>query len=139
MLNQNRFYTYILLDPRYHGTFNYDGGKISFNFLPIYGGRGIVVCERWLKFENFLNDMGDRPTNKHILGRLDINGNYDLNNCKWMTKEEHSNNKRNTLTVNVYNISKTLNEWVKISGTNYSTIYYRLRNGWNNEEAIFGK
>lgn len=61
-----------------------------------YGGRGIVVCRRWNRFENFLADMGRRPVG-HSIERVDVNGNYTPADCKWIPTREQSKNKRSLL------------------------------------------
>lgn len=82
-----------------------------------YGGRGITVCDRWLaSFENFYADMGDRPSPKHSIDRIDVDGPYSPENCRWATWEEQANNKRNTV-------------WIEFQGERLSAAQWRKRLG----------
>ncbi|ULT55402.1 AP2 domain-containing protein [Neobacillus drentensis] len=76
--------------------------NINDKSFPDYGGRNIKVCDNWrTSFEKFLEDMGERPTDKHSIDRIDVNGNYEPSNCRWATKEVQSRNTR------VYKTNKT--------------------------------
>jgi hypothetical protein len=102
-----------------------------------YGGRGIKICDRWNSFENFYEDMGEPPSNKHSLNRLDNDGNYEPENCVWSTEFEQQRNKRNNIYLSCRGERKVITDWAKQTGISVDTIRYRLRKGWNVEDAIF--
>lgn len=86
----SEYYTYYSMISRCYNKNN--------NVYQYYGGRGIKVCDRWLKsFENFYKDMGDKPSPKHSIDRINNNGDYEPNNCKWATQSEQTINSRHVL------------------------------------------
>lgn len=103
-----------------------------------YGGRGIQVCERWNNFENFLADMGDRPSPKHSIDRQDNDGNYSPENCWWVLSETQGNNKRNNRHLTLNGVTKTVMQWSRESGIHHDAIYGRLRAGATDAEALTG-
>ena len=105
--------------------------------FPAYGGRGIIVCERWLKsFSNFLSDMGRRPSPVHSLDRIDVNGNYEPANCRWATQEQQMSNRQNTVRIIVNNEIVHQKQLAKILGVNDHSIEYNLKKGKSGDEIV---
>lgn len=101
----------------------------------IYGGRGIKICERWMKFENFYEDMGD-PPNGLTIHRVNNNGNYCKENCIWATKKIQDRNRSDNNLITYKNETKCLIEWSEILGIKPETIRARLNYGWTLEETF---
>jgi hypothetical protein len=103
-----------------------------------YGGRGIKVCERWQSFENFLADMGRKPSPAHSIDRYPNNdGNYEPGNCRWATDVEQTNNRRVTPFVTYDGRTQTIKQWADELGFKYWSLRNRLVNlGWPVEKAF---
>lgn len=105
-------------------------------FYPDYGGRGISYCEEWEKFENFYKDMGDKPKG-YSLDRIDVNGNYYKENCRWATNSQQANNKRTSRKITYGKKTMTISEWASSLKINPQTLRSRFdRGGWSVEEAL---
>lgn len=100
-----------------------------------YGGRGVTVCDHWLKFENFFADMGVRPEGLTI-DRKDNDGDYTPENCRWATQKEQCNNRRNNRIIEYNGEKKTLTAWAEFIGIGWSTLHQRLEKGWSVERAL---
>ena len=95
-----------------------------------YGGRGIKVCQEWLNsFNNFLVDMGERPSDKHSIDREDVNGDYTKDNCRWVTQDIQSRNKRNNHWIEYNGTRMILKDWANYFGVNRTTLLERVQNG----------
>ena len=102
-----------------------------------WGGRGIAVCDRWLDFENFLADMGSRPSPKHSLDRIDNDGDYSAENCCWATKAEQGTNRRNNKPlITIGKETYTIVQWAKKMGYGEMVIQGRLNMGWSDYDAV---
>lgn len=103
----------------------------------LYGGRGITVCERWDSYECFLKDMGRKPSDKHSLDRIDSNGNYVPENCRWSDRITQNNNKRNNLMLSYQGKTQTAAQWAREKGISPRTLRSRItERGWPVEEAL---
>jgi hypothetical protein len=102
---------------------------------PNYGGRGIVVCEEWKSFKNFIADMGE-PGGGLTIERKDNNGPYCKNNCVWATRREQNNNSRHNHRITHDGDAKTVTEWARSLGISHSTIINRLKRGMSVADAL---
>lgn len=102
-----------------------------------YGGRGIVVCDRWrYSYEAFLADMGRRPSAKHSLDRTDNNGNYEPSNCQWVTAKEQCNNTCRNHHVTFQGRTQTIAQWERELGLTRNLLRSRIGSGWPVTEAF---
>ncbi len=102
-----------------------------------YGGRGIKVCWRWIEsFEAFLEDMGDKPTSLHSIGRKNNDGDYEPDNCRWETRRQQYSNRRSSRLIYHKGTTKTVSEWARDNGMGLQTLLGRLRRKWPMEEAL---
>ena len=102
-----------------------------------YGGRGIKVCDRWLNsFENFLADMGPRPSLAYSIDRIDNNGNYEPGNCRWATMKAQGSNKRSNRLLEHNGLAMTISQWTAHLGFGRGLIPNRLKSGWSVERTL---
>lgn len=99
------------------------------NAYKDYGARGITMCDRWKVFENFYADMGERPSKKHSIDRIDNNSNYEPGNCRWATAKEQGCNRRNTLLLTFRGKAMTVAEFAQLCGRTTDSVYMALRKG----------
>lgn len=105
-----------------------------------YGGRGIKMCDEWLEFWNFREWAYKNGYSEELtLERIDVNGNYSPENCKWIPMEEQANNKRNSCFIEYGGKKQTLSQWSRELGVGKEVLSYRYHAGWSPEECLFGK
>ena len=103
-----------------------------------YGGRGIYVCGRWLGdegFASFLMDMGKKEKG-YSIDRIDNNGPYSKENCRWASASIQANNRRTNILFSCLDKTLTLSEWSKVNGISCNTMRERIKSGWSVKEAI---
>jgi hypothetical protein len=106
----------------------------SYREFRLYGGRGITIAPRWEDFDNFLADMGSRPSDKHSLDRIDSDGNYEPSNCRWATDLEQSNNTSRNIWITYQGKRHTVAQLARLTGFNHHTIF-RWKHKWGFTDA----
>jgi hypothetical protein len=101
----------------------------------LYGARGIKVCDRWLKFAPFLEDMGQPPPG-HTLDRIDNNGPYAPENCRWATTLVQQNNTRRSRKIEYQGRTQTVAQWARELGLSRGRVMGRLQSGWSVVDAL---
>ncbi len=101
-----------------------------------YGERGITVCDDWIiDYNNFLKDMGQRPKGKTI-DRIDVNGDYEKENCRWATPLQQCNNTRKNIYVTYLGEELSASQMARKYGIETKTFIYRIKHGWSIEKAL---
>jgi hypothetical protein len=107
------------------------------SMFKTYGSRGITMCDEWKNdFYKFYSEVGDRPSPKHSLDRVDNNRGYEPGNVRWATDTEQARNKTTTIKIKICCQQKTLKEWCDIFQVRYKLAHERLKYGWPIEKVL---
>ena len=101
-----------------------------------YGGRGITICKKWDKFENFLKDMGKRPSTAYTVERVNNERGYSPSNCRWILRSEQGKNTRRTVKIKIRGEIKCVIDWCKFFNISPQSYYRRLKKGLSPVEAL---
>lgn len=101
-----------------------------------YGGRGITICKKWLKYENFVSDMGLRPSQDHQIDRKNNNLGYSKQNCRWTDRIHQMSNTRSNKYIEFDGCKMTFASWSRATGLSPKTIRYRLKAGWSIKKTL---
>ncbi len=132
MVHTVEFFTWSRIKQRCYNTSNLK--------YPSYGERGIKVCDRWLEsFNNFFEDMGYRPSDCNSIDRIDNDGDYCPENCKWSTPKEQANNRRLRKSISYNGITMSYAWWSLSLGGTRHLVSHRIKRGWSEERAVSTK
>jgi len=102
-----------------------------------YGGRGIKVCQEWSDYETFRDwALNNGYSDELTIDRIDVNGNYEPSNCRWVDSKTQSNNMRVNHKITYNGETHTIAEWSRITGIGWTTIRYRIKSDWPIEKAL---
>lgn len=112
--------------------------NINCKKYPNYGAKGIIICEKWkTDFDTFYDwAMSNGYQNDLTIDRIDVNGNYEPDNCRWTNSKVQANNRTNNHLITFRKETHTLTQWAKMLGLNRSTLWYRLKRGWTIKRAL---
>lgn len=112
--------------------------KPTCDAYPEYGGRGITISDAWKdSFLTFVEDMGPRPSKDHSVDRINNDGGYSKDNCRWATQEQQCNNKRTNRFITLYGLTLTATQWGRISLVDGPAISNRISSGWSEKRAVW--
>ena len=102
-----------------------------------YGGRGIVVCDEWKTPKNFFDwSLSNGYAENLTIERIDNNGNYEPNNCTWITKGEQARNKSTNKNLTLCGVTRCITEWAEVTGYSIRTIQWRIKSGWSTSDLL---
>ena len=111
--------------------------NVNYEHYKYYGGRGITYCQEWERFEPFKDwAMKNGYQDNLTIDRIDVNGNYEPDNCRWATAKEQANNMRTNRLLSYNGETHNMKQWSEIMNINYTTLSWRLSSGWSIEKAL---
>lgn len=147
-VTKDRYFYEVTRPKRYKGLIEYHKGEEIFSVWRSmmgrcrnksdnrYGGRGISVCDRWKRYNNFYDDMLPNYKKGLTLDRINNNGDYSPENCRWTTPKDQANNRSNNRMITYKGLTKTLQQWADYIGIQSATLRYRLNNWCNVERCL---
>lgn len=139
-LSDSRLYQ-CWLDMKHRCYYDFSKNSKEYKSYRNYGGRGIKVCEEWLDESfgslNFINwSLNNGYSDKLTLDRINVNGDYEPSNCRWISVKEQCRNKRNNRFLEIGGVRMILKDWMNLYNINRNTFYYRKKKGLSDEEAL---
>lgn len=113
----------------------------NYKTFYLYGGRGIKVCEEWFHSYEAFKQWAIRNGYQEglTIDRIDVNGNYEPTNCRWVSNIEQARNKRNTIFLEYNGERKSISEWAEFLGKTHNTLYWRYSQNWSTKEILYGR
>jgi hypothetical protein len=109
----------------------------KYQFYYLYGEKGVTVCKKWRdSFQNFLKDMGNPPSDKYSVDRINGTGNYTKENCRWATPKQQQNNRKDNPKITLYGVTETIGQWAETLGVSKGLLEKRYYRKWKPEKML---